>query len=431
IRIVLTIATVRQWPLRQLDVKNAFLHGRLKETIYMQQPPGFEDSTGTNHVCLLQRAIYGLKQAPKAWFQRFNEVLLHLGFLGSHADSSLFVLRRQGDIIILLLYVDDIVITGSNPNLLQSLISQLSVQFALKDMGNLHFFLGIEVIRYVDGLYLSRKKYAQNILQRTMMHCARAIHTQLSQKCDIHTDGGSPVDASNYRSTVGALQYLTLTRPDLTHAVNQVCQFMEAPTTTQWQGVKHILRYLAGTVNFGLRITSKSSLKVVGFSDADWAGCAVTRRSTTGLCVFLGANCISWSSKKQHTIAKSSAEAEYRALASLAAEITWILHLLRHLGVSLDSPPVLFSDNISALHLTSNPILHARTKHVELDYHFVREKVTAGTMVTRYVPSQTQVADIFTKALSKQQYQFLRRKLRVVSLPTSRLRGDESEFTKD
>ncbi|OIT28865.1 retrovirus-related pol polyprotein from transposon tnt 1-94, partial [Nicotiana attenuata] len=151
------------------------------------------------------------------------------------------------------------------------------------------------------------------------------------------------------------------------------------------------------------------------FSDVDWAGCAITRRSTTGLCVILGANCISWSLKKQHTVAKSSAEAEYRALAALAAEVTWIVHLLHHVGVLLASPPVLYSDNISALHLSSNPILHARTKHVKLDYHFIREKVTSGAMVTKYVPSLNQVADIFTKALTKQQYQFLRSKLGVVS----------------
>ncbi|XP_075088534.1 uncharacterized protein LOC142170506 [Nicotiana tabacum] len=296
--------------------------------------PGFQDPTSPNHVCLLQRAIYGLKQAPKAWFQWFSEALLQLGFKGSHADSSLFVLRNNTTIIILLLYVDDIVITGNNPVLLHSLISQLSSQFALKNMGNRHFFLGIEVIPYREGLYLSQTKYAQD-------------------------------------------------------------------------GVKRILRYQAGTVNFGLRITSRSSLQVVGFSDADWAG----------------ANCISWSSKKQHTVAKSSAEAEYRALAALAADVTWIVHLLHHVGVLLASPPVLYSDNISALHLSSNPILYARTKHVELDYHFIREKVTSGAMVTKYVPSLNQVADIFTKALTKQQYQFLRSKLGVVSLPTSSLRG--------
>ncbi|XP_015160537.1 uncharacterized mitochondrial protein AtMg00810-like [Solanum tuberosum] len=343
IRMVLTIATVRKWPLRQLDVKNAFLHGRLKETVYMQQPSGFEDSTAPKH---------------------------------------------KGDIVILLLYVD-IVITWNNLQLLQNLISQLSTHFALKDMGILHFFLGIEIVPYVDGIYLSQVKYAKDILKKTMMHCARAIHTPLSQKSDFHVATGPPVDAFDYRSIVGGLQYLTLTRPDLIHAVNQVCQFMQAPITTYWQGVKHILRYLAGTINFGLRITSRSSLQVVGFSDSDWAGCAITCRSTTGLCVFLGANCISWSSKKQHTVSKSSAEAECHALASLAAKITWILHLLQHLEVSLSTPPVLYSDNISALHLTSNPILHARTKHIELDYHFVREKVAAGAMVPKYVPSAT------------------------------------------
>lgn len=182
IRFILTLATVRKWPLRQLDLKNAFLHGRLKETVYMEQPPRLKDNTTPNHVCLLQRAINGLKQAPKAWFQRFSEALLHLGFHGSHADSSLFVLRKNTGIIVLLLYVDDIVVTGNNSNVLDSLISQLSNQFSLKDMGTLHFFLGIEVLPYKDGLYLSQAKYAKDILNKTMMMCARAIHTPHHRK---------------------------------------------------------------------------------------------------------------------------------------------------------------------------------------------------------------------------------------------------------
>lgn len=196
-------------------------------------------------------------------------------------------------------------------------------------------------------------------------------------------------------------------------------------------GVKRILRYIAGTLHLGLRITSKSSLHLVGFSDANWAGCPLTRRSTTGMCIFLGSNCVSWSSEKQNTVAKSSAEAEYRALASLAAELTWITYILKDIGVSLLSPPVMLTDNLSALHLTANPVLHARTKHIELDYHFVREKVVQGAMITKFVPSAEQVADVFTKALTKSQFCFMRSKLGVVSIPASSLKGDVRQSPKD
>ncbi|KAF3675117.1 putative serine/threonine-protein kinase PBS1-like [Capsicum annuum] len=201
--------------------------------------------------------------------------------------------------------------------------------------------------------------------------------------------------------------------------VNLLFQFMEH----HWIGVKRILRYIAGTIELGLQLTTKSSLRLVGFFDADWGGCPLTRRSTTGICVFLGSNCISWSSKKQHTVAKSSVEVEYRSLASLAAEITRITYILHDISISLISPLVLFTDNISALHLTINPVLYARTKHVELNYHFVREKVVQGAMLTKFVPSLHQVADILTKPLTKMQFRFLRSKLGVMDFSISTLGG--------
>ncbi|XP_049357110.1 uncharacterized mitochondrial protein AtMg00810-like [Solanum verrucosum] len=205
-----------------------------------------------------------------------------------------------------------------------------------------------------------------DILEGTNMNCSRYIHTPLATKHELHDTGGPPVDASEFRSIVGALQYLTLTRPELAHAVNLLCQFMQHRCATHWTGVKRVLRYLAGTTQLGLRITAKSSLNLVGFSDADWGGCPITRRSTTGLCVFLGSNCVSWASKKQTTVAKSSAEAEYRLLASLAAELTWITYILSDIGISLLSPPLLYTDNISTIHLTKNPALHARTNTLSL-----------------------------------------------------------------
>ncbi|XP_059306498.1 uncharacterized mitochondrial protein AtMg00810-like [Lycium ferocissimum] len=345
IRLVLAVATTLHWSIKQLDVKNAFLHGDLIETVFIEQPPGFVDPNYPVHVCRLKKALYGLKQAPKAWFHKFSTHLLHLGFICSKSDSSLFVWKSSKDTILLLLYVDDIVLTGGSPFLLHALILNLKSKFAMKDMGDLHYFLGIEVTRCKDGLFLCQRKYALDVLERTKMACARAIHTPFAQKHELYEPQGYPIDPSGFRSIVSALQYLTLTRPDLSHAVNLLCQFVQHPVATHWAGVKRVLQYLAGSTKLGLHITLCSSLNVVGFSDADWGGCPLTRRSTTGLCVFLGSNYVSWASKKQTTMARSSAEAEYRALASLAAEITWLTYILRDIGVSLPNLGQYFSSS--------------------------------------------------------------------------------------
>uniref|UniRef100_A0A2N9HKR1 Reverse transcriptase Ty1/copia-type domain-containing protein n=1 Tax=Fagus sylvatica TaxID=28930 RepID=A0A2N9HKR1_FAGSY len=283
----------------------------------------------------------------------------------------------------------------------------------------------IEVLPFSGGLFLSQQKYARDLLARSSMTGCNPIGTPLAPKHNLRRDDPIIVDATNYRSIVGALQYITLTRPDLTHAVNLVCQFMHQPGASHFQAVKRILRYLQGTLDYGLRLLSRSSLSLYGFSDADWAGCPDTRHSTTGYCIYLGANCISWASKKQATVSRSSAEAEYRSMSTTTAELTWLLYLLRDIGIHLPNPPVLFCDNTSALHMTVNPVFHARTKHIELDVHFVREKVAAGALVTRFVPTHLQIADIFTKALSKDSFQRLRSKLGVMLPPTSSLRGSD------
>uniref|UniRef100_A0A2N9I850 Reverse transcriptase Ty1/copia-type domain-containing protein n=1 Tax=Fagus sylvatica TaxID=28930 RepID=A0A2N9I850_FAGSY len=284
---------------------------------------------------------------------------------------------------------------------------------------------GIEVLPFSGGLFLSQQKYARDLLARSSMTGCNPIGTPLAPKHNLRRDDPIIVDATNYRSIVGALQYITLTRPDLTHAVNLVCQFMHQPGASHFQAVKRILRYLQGTLDYGLRLLSRSSLSLYGFSDADWAGCPDTRHSTTGYCIYLGANCISWASKKQATVSRSSAEAEYRSMSTTTAELTWLLYLLRDIGIHLPNPPVLFCDNTSALHMTVNPVFHARTKHIELDVHFVREKVAASALVTRFVPTHLQIADIFTKALSKDSFQRLRSKLGVMLPPTSSLRGSD------
>ncbi|GKV44791.1 hypothetical protein SLEP1_g51949 [Rubroshorea leprosula] len=383
-----------------LDVKNAFLHGQLKEVVYMKQPPGFEDPNHLGYVCKLNKSIYGLKQAPRAWFDTFTLHLLKLGFHCSQADSSLFVLHNGQDTALLLLYVNGIVLTTSSSSLLQHIIENLSTKFALKDLGFLSYFLGIEVTLFSGGIFLSQAKYAKDILTRATMVEASMIATPMVVK-EPHTPRDEDlVDAQEYR---------------------------KIPTFAHLHQVKRILRYIKGTLHHVLNFYSSSTLSLTGFCDADWAGCTITRRSTTGFCIFLGANCISWSSKKQSTIARSTAEAEYRALATTTAELVWITYLLRDIGLSLLNPPQVFSDNISALHMSINPVFHAQTKHIELAYHFVREKVALGSLVTRYVPSMDQIADIFTKPLPRTHFQFLRFKLGLVVSPQSSLRGSVKE----
>ncbi|KAL5701150.1 hypothetical protein ACHQM5_026519 [Ranunculus cassubicifolius] len=214
------------------------------------------------------------------------------------------------------------------------------------------------------------------------MNGCKSLSTPMAPKSIHSSHPDEPFNDPNlYRSIVGGLQYLTFTRPDIAFSVNYVCQHMHEPRTSHFQLVKRILRYVQGTITHGIRLLASNSLKLYGFSDADWAGCPITRRSTTGYCTYLGRNCISWSAKKQPTVARSSTEAEYRAMASTAAELTWLTYLLRDIGMYLDDPPTLYCDNISALHLTINPVFHARTKHIELDYHFVREKVAMASRI--------------------------------------------------
>ena len=230
-------------------------------------------------------------------------------------------------------------------------------------------------------------------------------------------DGAAFSDPTLYRSIVGSLQYLSLTRPNVSFAVNKVCQFMQKPTVTHWSAVRRILRYLKQTISLGFLIRRQSSATLHAFFDSDWAGCPDDRRSIGGYCVFLDFNLLSWSSRKQPTVSRSSTEAEYRAIANATAEVTWIQSLLRELGVFLHSSPTLWCDNIGATYLTANPVFHACTKHIEIDLHFVHEKVASGYLSVRFLSTKDQLADIFTKPLPSPRFALLRDNLNVASLP--------------
>ncbi|RVW78751.1 Retrovirus-related Pol polyprotein from transposon RE1 [Vitis vinifera] len=396
VRVVLSLAVTNKWPLRQLDVKNVFLNGTLTEHVYMEQPPRYIDSRFPTHVYLLKKAaLYGSKQAP-----------------------------RQSSLIYLLLYVDDIIVTGNNPSLLDSFTRKLHSEFATKDLGSLSYFLGLEALPTPDGLFISQLKYARDILTRAQLLDSKHVHTPMVVSQHLTVDGSPFSNPTLYRSLVGALQYLTITLPDIAHAVNSVSQFLHAPTIDHFLAVKRILCYVKGTLHFGLTFRpSTIPSALVAYSDADWAGCPDTRRSTSGYSIYLGNNLVSWSAKKQPTVSRSSCEFEYRALAMTAAKLLWLTHLLHDLKVPIPQQPLLLCDNKSAIFLSSNPVSHKRAKHVELDYHFLRELVVVGKLRTQYVPSHLQVADIFTKSVSRPLFEFSRFKLHIRSNPTLSLRG--------
>jgi histone deacetylase 1/2 len=399
IRTVLAIAASRNWATKQLDVSNAFLHGHLKEEVYCQQPTGFVDAAHPDAIYLLDRSLYGLRQAPRAWFERFTAFIRTLGFVATRSDSSLFTLRRGSDIAYLLLYVDDIVLTGSSTALLQHIVNKLQAEFKVKDMGALHFFLGIDVRRTKEGFYLSQERYADDILERAGMASCKPALTPINTKGQLNADGAAIDGAKSYRSLAGALQYLTVTRPDIAFAVQQVCLHMHDPHAPHLALLKQTLRYIRGTTSHSLLLRASATLDITVYSDADWAGCPETRRSTSGFCIFLGDSLVSWSSKRQPTVSRSSAEAEYRALANAAAECIWLRQLLGELHHPVHKATLAFCDNISAVYMSSNPIHHKRTKHIEPDIHFVRERVQAGELRVLHVPTGEQYADVLTKGL--------------------------------
>ncbi|XP_019157590.1 PREDICTED: uncharacterized protein LOC109154206 [Ipomoea nil] len=286
--------------------------------------------------------------------------------------------------VFLLVYVDDIIMMGRNATLVSTLLGRLASAFKIQDLGKPGFFFGIETIEASDGMILSQRHYMTDLLNR-------------------------------YRRIVGALQYLTITWPDLSYAVNRLCQFMHSPSTDHWAMVKRVLRYIKGTLDYGLRLSSSPTASFHAYSDSDWAGCSIDRKSTSGHVVFLGSNLISWLSRKQGIVARSSTEAEYKALANFAAKVTWVVSLLRELGLHTGQPSNLWCDNLGATYLCAKPVFHARTKHVEIDYHFIRDKVATGEFLVNFVSTKDQLADVFTKPLPGPRFAALRDKLNVVS----------------
>ncbi|XP_065879565.1 uncharacterized mitochondrial protein AtMg00810-like [Euphorbia lathyris] len=372
-------------------------------------------SSQENKVLKLKKALYGLKQAPRAWNSRIDKYFQENGFVKYPHEYALYAKVKNGDMLLVCLYVDDLIFTGNNPKMFEEFKNTMAREFEMTDIGLMAYYLGIEVKQNDDGIFISQSGFAKEILKKFKMENCNSVSTPVECGIKLTKDeGGDRVNPTLFRSLVGSLRYLTCTRPDILYAVGLVSRYMEAPTVPHWNAAKRILRYVKGTTNLGLLYSKSDDFKLVGYSDSDWAGDKDDRKSTTGFVFFLGDTAFTWSSKKQPIVTLSTCKAEYVAATSCVCHAIWLRKLLKEFQMSQNDPTEIFIDNKSALALAKNPVFHDRSKHIDTRYHFIRECIEQKEVKLKYVKTQDQIADIFTKLLKYDVFSHLRAQLGVV-----------------
>ncbi|GJZ22729.1 ribonuclease H-like domain-containing protein [Tanacetum coccineum] len=389
VRCLLNIVVSMSWPVFQLDVINAFLYGDLKE-------------------------------APRQWNAKLTSTLIENVFSQSKSDYSLYTKSDKGVFLALLVYADDIIITGNNVSEIEKFKVFLKSKFMIKDLGKLKYFFRIEVVDTDKGICLNQRKYVLDLLSEYGMLACKPAKTPLMSKLVFSNEASEndPLleNITDYKKLMGKLIYLTNTRPVISYVVRCLSQFMHSPLSSHLKTAFKILIYLKSCPGLGIRIARASGMFLNAYIDADWAKCIVTRKSVTGYCVLLNNSFVSWKSKKQNTLSKSSTEIEYMALAAVTSEVIWILKILKDLQVEKLLLVSLYCDSNSAIKIAVNPVFHERTKHLEIDLHLVREKILKGVVKTVKVDSANQIADILTKGLDIVQHLKLVKRLSMVNI---------------
>ncbi|CAL9028710.1 unnamed protein product [Prunus brigantina] len=416
VRLLLAIACHLKFKLYQMDVKTAFLNGVLNEEVYVEQPKGFEDPHHPNDVFRLKKALYGLKQAPRAWYERLSSHLLGNGYVRGSVDKTLFVKRFKKDVLIAQVYVDDIVVGSTSDLHVQEFIHVMTSEFEMSLVGELNYFLGLQIKQSHDGIFISQSKYAKSLVTKFGLEGAKSARTPMSTSAKIHRDLlGKSVDQTLYRSMIGSLLYLTASRPDISFSVGVCARFQSDPKESHLFAVKRIIKYVSGTIDFGLWYTYDTCVNLVGYSDADWAGCSDDRKSTSEGVFYAGNNLVAWHSKKQNSVSLSTAEAEYVAAGSCCTQLIWMRQMLEDYGLA-QSCFLIYCDNMSAIDISKNPVQHSRTKHIDIRHHFIRDLVEDKILSLEFVPSEKQLADILTKALDFQKHGTLRQSIGLCSI---------------
>ncbi|GJU47884.1 putative ribonuclease H-like domain-containing protein [Tanacetum coccineum] len=407
IRIFLAYASYMGFMVYQMDVKSAFLYGQIEEEVYVCQPLGFEDPDHPNKVYKVVKALYGLHQAPRAWYDTLANYLLCNGFERGKIDQTLFIKRHKGHILLVQIYVDDIIFGSTKKELCDEFEKLMKDKFQMSSMGELTFFLGLQVQQNKKGIFISQDKYVHEILRKFNYSDVKSASTPTDLEKPLVQDGdAADVDEHLYRSMIGSLMYLTASRPDIMFAVCACARFQVSPKTSHLLAVKRIFRYLKGKPSLGLWYSKDSPLELVAYTDSDYAGATQDRKSTTGGCQFLGNRLISWQCKKQTVVATSTTEAEYVAAASCCGQVLWIQNQLLDYGYNF-MDTVIYIDNTSTICIIENPVQHSKTKHIEIRHHFIRDCNAKKLIQMAKIDTQHNVADLLTKGFDAGRSQYL------------------------
>jgi hypothetical protein len=430
LRTMLALATINRWDVRQMDVKGAYLNGWLKEEIYMKQPAGYDDGSG--RVCRLIKTLYGLKQAGNEWNNEFDGTMKDLAYTNTRSDYCCYIRRQGENFAIVLVWVDDLVVFTNSPAESDRVEHELKQKFEIKTLGEPSLLLGMKITRDKENQIttLSQAHYVDKILHRVGLQDANPVSTPLDPNVNLETNEAEQDESGNdrefdhdrasgiYARAIGSLMYAAIgTRPDITYAVHTLAKFTKSPQSKHWTAIKRIFRYLKGTRDFHLTYGGPEhihSTEISIYCDADWAS-STDRKSISGYVFLLAGGAVSWSSKKQATVALSTAEAEYVAATHAAKQVLWHRALFDELEISQPETSILFSDNQAAISISHHPEFHARTKHIDIAHHFLRDLVESGTIEIIYIQTRENLADIFTKGLPRPLHEDLTTGIGVIS----------------
>ncbi|CAL1397608.1 unnamed protein product [Linum trigynum] len=428
IRTLLALAAHHNLTVYQLDVKSAFLYGDLAEDVYVEQPQGFVVAGEERKVYKLNKALYGLKQAPRAWYSKIENYFHRAGFERSTYEHTLFIKRSGESFLMVSIYVDDLMYTSNSSSMIEEFKVSMKAEFEMTDPGKLRYFLGVEIIQNDQGIYLSQHKYIKEILEKFRLSACNFVRNPIAPGIKLTKAGdGVPVNPTEYKQLIGSLLYVTVTRPDIMYVVCLLSRFMESPMRQHLLAAKRVLRYLKGTSKFGLWYQKDSGEdNLIGYTDSDYAGDQDDRKSTSGYTFFLAGAAVSWASKKQPVVTLSTTEAEFVAASYCAAQGVWLRRILDQMGWSscVEGATKIFCDNNSTIKLSKNPVLHGRSKHIDVRFHFLRELAKEEVVELVYCGTQEQVADVMTKALKLEAFELLRSKLGVVEIAGTSIEDD-------
>ena len=405
INVALALAAEQDLIIENVDVDTAFLYGEVKEEIYMDQPDGFMDEQNGAKKCLLHKALYGTKQAAREWNNRLNAHLEGQGFKRAAADLCVYVRRSEIEMSLVIIHVDDMMLFARSQKQIDDIKHELKNEFSIKELGELKFCLGIEIVRNRESktIRINQQAYIKRLAEKFGVSKCKDVYTPTNESEKLtKLENEDFATKWPYRELVGALMYVaTCTRPDIMHAVGEVAKYCEKHGKQHWIAAKRVLKYLKTTADYSVVFNGKSKGELEGFADASWASDVDSRRSTTGYVFFLNGSVVSWKSKRQPTVATSSTEAEYMALYSATQEAVWLRLLLSDIGCANGSATTIYEDNQGCIALAKNPVFHSRTKHIDIKFHFLREKVEEGVIALEYKPTDKMIADGLTKALGR------------------------------